>query len=241
MMRFKGFFITGTDTEVGKTLIAGALILQLQSKGMKAVGYKPVAAGLREVNGNLINEDVQTLLMVSQQIAPHLGSNDICPYILKEAAAPHIVAAQSGLELDMDLMIRQYQSLQDSFEAVIVEGAGGFLVPINEQSTLGDFAQAIQLPVILVVSIKLGCINHALLTAEAIARRGLKLNGWIANCIAADSGFNQQNITTIDRMLQHQYQTKLLGIIPQLSTCMSLGLYSLENLQRATQLIHLDL
>jgi dethiobiotin synthetase len=122
-----------------------------------------------------------------------------------------------------------------------VEGAGGFLVPLNEQSTLGDFAQSIQLPVILVVSIKLGCINHALLTAEAIARRGLKLNGWIANCIAADSGFNQQNIATIDRMLQHQYQTKLLGIIPQLSTCMSLGHYSLENLQRATQLIHLDL
>ena len=241
MMRFKGFFITGTDTEVGKTLIAGALILQLQSKGMKAVGYKPVAAGLREVNGNLINEDVQTLLMVSQQIAPHLGSNDICPFILKEAAAPHIVAEQNAIKLDMDAMIRQYQSLQDSFDAVIVEGAGGFLVPINEQSTLGDFAQAIQLPVILVVSIKLGCINHALLTAEAIARRGLKLNGWIANCIAADSGFNQQNITTIDRMLQHQYQTKLLGIIPQLSTCMSLGLYSLENLQRATQLIHLDL
>jgi dethiobiotin synthetase len=241
MMRFKGFFITGTDTEVGKTLIAGALILQLQSKGMKAVGYKPVAAGLREVNGNLINEDVQTLLMVSQQIAPHLGANDICPFILKEAAAPHIVAEQNAIKLDMDAMIRQYQSLQDSFDAVIVEGAGGFLVPINEQSTLGDFAQAIQLPVILVVSIKLGCINHALLTAEAIARRGLKLNGWIANCIAADSGFNQQNITTIDRMLQHQYQTKLLGIIPQLSTCMSLGLYSLENLQRATQLIHLDL
>ena len=239
-MSFKGFFITGTDTEVGKTLIAGALILQLQSKGMKAVGYKPVAAGMREVNGNLINEDVQTLLMVSQQIAPHLGSNDICPYILKEAAAPHIVAAQSGLELDMDLMIGQYHSLQDSFEAVIVEGAGGFLVPINEQSTLGDFAQVIKLPVILVVSIKLGCINHALLTAEAIARRCLKLEGWVANCIAADSGFNQQNIATIDRMLDSQYQAKLLGIIPQLNTSISLGHYCLEDLQHVAQLIHLN-
>jgi dethiobiotin synthetase len=239
-MSFKGFFITGTDTEVGKTLIAGALILQLQSIGNKAVGYKPVAAGLREVNGNLINEDVQTLLMVSQKIAPHLVPSDICPYILMEAAAPHIVAAQSGIKLDMDVMIRQYQSLQDSFEAIIVEGAGGFLVPINEQSTLGDFAQAIQLPVILVVSIKLGCINHALLTAEAIARRGLKLEGWIANCIAADSGFNQQNIATIDRMLDSQYQAKLLGIIPQLKASMSLGHYTLENLQNAAQLIHLN-
>jgi dethiobiotin synthetase len=240
MMRFKGFFITGTDTEVGKTLIAGALILQLQSMGIKAVGYKPVAAGMREVNGNLINEDVQTLLMVSQQIAPHLSSNDICPFILKEAAAPHIVAEQSDIKLDMDIMIRQYQSLQDSFEAVIVEGAGGFLVPINEQLTLGDFAQAIQLPVILVVSIKLGCINHALLTAEAITRRGLKLEGWVANCITADSGFNQQNIATIDRMLDSQYQTKLLGVIPQVITSISLGHYCLEDLQRASQLIHLN-
>jgi dethiobiotin synthetase len=240
-MSFKGFFITGTDTEVGKTLIAGALILQLQSMGIKAVGYKPVAAGIREVNGKLINEDVQTLLMVSESIAPHLKPSDICPYILMEAAAPHIVAEQSGLILDMDIMIRQYQFLQDSFKAVIVEGAGGFLVPINEQLTLGDFAQAIKLPVILVVSIKLGCINHALLTAEAIARRGLKLEGWVANCIAADSGFNQQNIATIDRMLDSQYQTKLLGVIPQLNTCMSLGHYSLENFQRAAQLIHLDL
>lgn len=240
-MSFKGFFITGTDTEVGKTLIAGALILQLQSSGIKTVGYKPVAAGMREVNGNLVNEDVQTLLMVSQIIAPHLESSDICPYILKEAAAPHIVAEQSGLKLDMDVMIRQYHSLQDSFEAVIVEGAGGFLVPINEESTLGDFAQAIQLPVILVVSIKLGCINHALLTAEAIARRGLRLEGWVANCIAADSGFNQQNIATIDRMLDIQYQARLLGVIPQLKSSMSIGCYSLEDLQHAEQLIHLNL
>jgi dethiobiotin synthetase len=240
-MSFKGFFITGTDTEVGKTLIAGALILQLQSMGMKVVAYKPVAAGLREVNGKFINEDVQTLLMVSQNISPHLQPNDICPYILKEAAAPHIVAEQSGLELDMNVMIRQYQSLQDSFDAVIVEGAGGFLVPINEQSSLGDFAKAIQLPVILVVSIKLGCINHALLTAEAIARRGLRLEGWVANCITADSGLNQQNIATIDRMLDSQYQTKLLGVIPQLKSSMSLGYYSLEDLQHAEQLIHLNL
>lgn len=240
-MSFKGFFITGTDTEVGKTLIAGALILQLQSKGMKAVGYKPVAAGMLEVNGNLVNEDVQTLLMVSQQIAPHLESSDICPYILKEAAAPHIVAEQSGLELHMDVMIRQYHSLQDSFEAVVVEGAGGFLVPINEQSSLGDFAQAVQLPVILVVSIKLGCINHALLTAEAITCRGLKFKGWVANCITADSGFNQQNIATIDRMLGSQYQSTLLGVIPQLNTSMSLGRYSLEDLQHVAQLIHLNL
>jgi len=241
MTSLKGFFITGTDTEVGKTLIAGALILQLQSVGIKTVGYKPVAAGMREVNGKLINEDVQTLLMVSQSIAPHLKPNDICPYILKEAAAPHIVAEQSGINLDTDVMIRQYQSLQDAFDAVIVEGAGGFLVPLNEQSSLGDFAQAVQLPVILVVSIKLGCINHTLLTAEAITRRGLKLEGWIANCIAADSGFNQQNIATIDRMLGSQYQAKLLGIIPQLNTSISLGHYSPEDLQHAAQLIHLDL
>jgi dethiobiotin synthetase len=240
-MSFKGFFITGTDTEVGKTLIAGALILHLQNIGIKAVGYKPVAAGMQKVNGKLINEDVQTLLMVSQLITPYLESNDICPYILKEAAAPHIVAEQNAIKLDMDAMIRQYQSLQDSFDAVIVEGAGGFLVPINEQSTLGDFAQAIQLPVILVVSIKLGCINHALLTAEAIARRGLKLEGWVANCIAADSGFNQQNIATIDHLLDSQYQTKLLGIIPQLNTSISLGHYSSVDLKRAAQLIHLNL
>jgi dethiobiotin synthetase len=210
----KGFFVTGTDTEVGKTLVAGALILKLQEQGIKAVGYKPVAAGLKEINGAFVNDDVETLLMVSRRVDSSLTVNDICPYLLSEPAAPHLVAEKYGINLNIDVMLEGYKNLDQRFDAVIVEGAGGFLVPINENYTLGDFAKELQLPVLLVVNIKLGCISHTLLTAEAITCRHLELNGWVANSTEHPSEYTNKNINTIKNLLEQKYKTRLIATLP---------------------------
>jgi len=239
-MSYSGFFVTGTDTEVGKTLVTGALIVKLQSMGIQAIGYKPVVAGMREVEGNLINEDIETLLIASRRVFPELNASDICPYFLKDAAAPHLVAVKEGTTLDMTLMIAQYKLLQDKADAIVVEGAGGFLVPINEGSTLGDFAQAIKLPVILVVNIKLGCINHALLTAEAIAQRGLQVFAWVANSTQLENEYTHQNIETLKKILNKKYQAEFLGHLPFLNTISNRGIYNIDLLINTSKILALS-
>jgi len=239
-MSHQGFFVTGTDTEVGKTLIAGALIVKLQSMGVKAIGYKPVVAGMHTIDGNLINDDIQTLLMASRQAMPELCASDICPYFLNDAAAPHLVAAKEGTRLEMDVMIRQYTSLQEKVDAIIVEGAGGFLVPIDEESTLGDFAKALNLPVIMVVNIKLGCINHALLTAEAIERRGLHIFAWVANSTQPENEYTNQNIETLRTLLFKKHQAYLLGHISFVETIQNNGLYNISHLIDASKILTLN-
>ena len=229
-MSYPGFFVTGTDTEVGKTLVTGALIIKLQAMGIRAIGYKPVVAGMRELEGSLINEDIETLLLASQRVIPELTASDICPYFLKDAAAPHLVAVKEGITLDMTLMIEQYKLLQEKAHSIVVEGAGGFLVPINEESTLGDFAQAIKLPVILVVNIKLGCINHALLTAEAIERRGLHIFAWVANSSQPENEYTHQNIETIQTQFLKKFNAHFLGDIPFNRDMVSQNIYSLNQL-----------
>jgi dethiobiotin synthetase len=229
-MKFSSFFITGTDTEVGKTLIASSLILKLQESGFKTVGYKPVAAGMHESNGNWINDDVENLLKVSQRVGPELQTKDICPYILKEPAAPHLVAEIEGARLDMQIMLHQYQALQNKFNSVVVEGAGGFLVPIDEHQNLGDFAQAIHLPVILVVNIKLGCINHALLTAEAIENRGLSLFAWVANSTHPEDEYTLSNIETLQAKLLKKFNAHFLGHIPFSEEIAHQNIYSIDKL-----------
>lgn len=206
----QGFFITGTDTEVGKSLVAGAVIHRLQERNLRVAGFKPVVAGtLWTPQGVKINEDLETLRLSSHA---QLSAKDICPYILDEAAAPHLVAHELGIELDLDLMVSHYQKLAAQFDAMVVEGAGGFLVPINFHQTLGDLAQRLMLPVIMVVGMRLGCINHALLTEQCIASKGLQLHGWVANCIDQDMGRLDENIQTLQKMLQAPH----LGTIPYL-------------------------
>ena len=239
-MSYTGFFVTGTDTEVGKTLVTGALIVKLQSMGIKAIGYKPVVAGMREVEGSLINEDIETLLMASRRVFPDLKSSDICPYFLKDAAAPHLVAVKESMHLDMTVMLEQYKLLEKKAQSIVVEGAGGFLVPINEESTLGDFAQAIKLPVILVVNIKLGCINHALLTAEAIERRGLHIFAWVANSTQPESEYTYQNIETLKALLFNKHQAFLLGHLPFLNTISNQNIYNIELLINTSQTLTLS-
>ena len=237
----KGFFITGTDTEVGKTLVAGAIILKLQSMGLNTLGFKPVVAGMRQIDGNMVNEDVETLLMVSREIDPNLISTDICPYFLKDPAAPHLVALQDGLELNLQKMIDHYDRLADKADLIVVEGAGGFLVPINEEVTLGDFAQELNLPVIMVIDIKLGCINHALLTAEAIARRGLVLYGWVANSTKLDQSFVTENVSTLRNILKRQFNAQFLGHIPHIPEISTKGIYLMDRLKEAVNSLHFDI
>jgi dethiobiotin synthetase len=178
------YFITGTDTGVGKTLISCALLCQLARTGLSTVGMKPVAAGCIEHDlghgSERINDDVLALNAASSVKAPPPLVN---PYLLQEPVAPHIAAAEEQVEIDLALIGRAFVGLSRLADVVIVEGVGGFCVPLNEHQDSGNLAQMLGLPVILVVGMRLGCLNHALLTQEAIGARGLKLVGWIANCI----------------------------------------------------------
>jgi dethiobiotin synthetase len=205
-----GFFVTGTDTEVGKTLITGALILKLREAGIQAIGFKPVVAGTYDdASGQILNEDLETL-----RIASGLNSQEqsLCPYILDEAAAPHLVARKNNIYLDSSIILGDLHSLIQQSDAVVVEGAGGFLVPLNDQEDLGDLAQAMDLPVVLVVAMRLGCINHALLTCEAIQSRQLTVAGWVANTLSEEMPLLAENIQTLkDRIF-----APFLGVIPTL-------------------------
>jgi dethiobiotin synthetase len=179
-MPARGLFVTGTDTGVGKTGIACGLIRAARAMGWRAAGMKPVAAGTSQIRGRYANADVEALAAASgMRIARRLCN----PYLLAPAIAPHIAAAEAGVRLEIDVMVRAYRALARRAEVVIVEGAGGFLVPLDERVDMGDLAARLRLPIILVVGMRLGCISHALLTAEAIERRGLHLAGWVANRI----------------------------------------------------------
>lgn len=231
-----GFFITGTDTEVGKTLVSGALIVKLREAGVSAIGFKPVVAGTyANSSGQKLNEDLETL-----KIASGLNSQEqsLCPYILNEAAAPHLVAKKNDVYLDSSIILGDLHSLSQQFEVVVIEGAGGFLVPLNEQEDLGDLAQAIDLPIILVVGMRLGCINHALLTCEAIVSRQLTIAGWVANTLSEEMPLLEENIQTLkDRIF-----APFLGVIPTLPQQLQKpenAPYSIETLRFAAEHIKL--
>jgi dethiobiotin synthetase len=195
----QAFFITGTDTGVGKTYVACKLIQQYVAQGYKVVGMKPVAAGEDFVNGEWVNDDVLKLEAVSNVKAPRALTN---PYSFKQAIAPHIAAELAGVEIDLDKIKRAFDELSQLADIVIVEGAGGFLVPINHQKTLANLAVICNIPLILVVGIKLGCINHTLLTIEAIKARNCEFYGWVANLIDPQMQHFDDNVLTIVKMLQ---------------------------------------
>ncbi len=230
------FFITGTDTEVGKTLVSGALILKLREAGLKSVGFKPVVAGTYiDASGQKLNEDLETLRIASG-LNPHEKS--LCPFVLDEAAAPHLVAQKNSIYLDATIILDEFKVLTAAFDSVVVEGAGGFLVLLNEQEDLGDVTQAMDLPVILVVGMRLGCINHALLTCEAIQSRQLTIAGWIANTLSNPMPLLEENIQTLkDRIF-----APFLGAIPSLPAGLKKpenAPYSLEALRFAAGYIRL--
>lgn len=195
----QSYFIIGTDTNVGKTYIASLLIQQFVAAGYQTVGMKPIASGCAfDAKGELINDDVQALNVASNVSAP---LNLINPYHFSPAIAPHIAAELAGISMQIELIQQAYAQLTELADVVIVEGAGGFFVPINATQTLADVAVQLQIPIILVIGIKLGCINHALLTIEAIQARGLILAGWVANQIEPEMPMFEENLSSLTQRI----------------------------------------
>lgn len=191
--------MTGTDTGVGKTLVACALLRAFSARGLRAAGMKPVAAGARLEGGVLRNDDV-CRLMAAASVEPR--ADLVNPYCFEPPIAPHIAARQAGVVIVLDRIADAYRELARGADVVVVEGAGGFRVPLNDVEDMGDLAVRLELPVVLVVGMRLGCLNHALLTVEAIAKRGLRLAGWIANCIDPAMSHVSDNIAALDQRIR---------------------------------------
>lgn len=187
-----GVFVTGTDTGIGKTRAAVALIEGLVADGYRVAGMKPVAAGIDA--GAVANADVLALAQAANVAAP---LSDINPYAFAPATAPHLAASRAGVTIDLDCCARAYGRLGAAADVVVVEGAGGALVPLGARRDMLDLARCLGLPVVLVVGIRLGCINHALLSALAIRARGLILAGWIANRIDPRLDDADANVATL--------------------------------------------
>ncbi|MDO9365137.1 MAG: dethiobiotin synthase [Methylotenera sp.] len=195
----QSYFVIGTDTNVGKTYVASRLVQHFVRLGLTVIGMKPIASGCEpSEQGELQNEDVIALSNASNVIAPKSLVN---PYQFVPAIAPHIAAEQAAIVISLDTIAHAYQQLTTLAEVVVVEGAGGFFVPLNQTQTLADLAVQINIPIILVVGIRLGCINHALLTVEAIKARGLTLAGWVANEIDPNSRTFAENLTSLQQRI----------------------------------------
>ena len=201
-------FVTGTDTGVGKTFISVALIELLQQQGLTVSGMKPIASGCEMTVEGLRNDDA---LKLSQQSNVDLPYDLINPYAFEPAIAPHIAAKQAGIEIELDKIQQNYTLIKQQADAVVVEGAGGWLVPLNNDQAMADLAVLLDLPIILVVDIRLGCINHALLTVKAIETTGLKLQGWVANHIEVT-----EQASEIIQTLTQQIVAPCLGSVPVL-------------------------
>lgn len=176
----RGWFIAGTDTGVGKTFCCEALIRQLVAQGLTVAAYKPVASGATEVNGNLRNDDAWRLMQAANS---GLDYDDVNPYCFAAPISPHWAAASADVRIDIPALAQHIACTSAGADRVIVEGVGGWLTPLSETETAADLAAALNLPVVLVVGLRLGCLNHALLTAESIRRSGVTLAGWIGNAI----------------------------------------------------------
>lgn len=197
-------FVTGTDTEIGKTFSSCALLQRAAALGQRAVGMKPVAAGTDEHG---INEDVAQLRAASNVALPPEVVN---PYCFAPPIAPHIAAREAGVEIDFDVIAATVATARQAADFVVVEGAGGFLVPFGVDRDSADLARHLALPVVLVVGMRLGCINHALLTVDAILSRNLPLAGWIANSVAPDMARFADNLDT----LRQRIGAPCLGVLP---------------------------
>jgi len=194
----KGYFVTGTDTGVGKTLIACSLLRAFAARGFKAVGMKPVASGAVPGGNGLVHDDVERLIAAGNVAAPREHVN---PYCFTPPIAPHIAAAEAGMKIDLDHIGRCFNALTERADVVIVEGVGGFRVPLGSGADTAQLAARLALPVVLVVGVRLGCLNHALLTAEAIAGRGLMLAGWVANHIDPQMAAADENVRALETLI----------------------------------------
>lgn len=203
----RSFFVTGTDTGVGKTFVCAALLHALARRHARVVGMKPVAAGLVQVDGQWLSEDVLALRAASTvAVLPELDN----PVALPEPMSPHLAARRAGRQVRVAELQAAHDALACQADVVVVEGAGGWRVPISETETLADLARALRAPVVLVVGLRLGCLNHAMLSAEAIRADGLILAGWVANRIDPQMGAADDNLA----YLRQHLGAPLLGDLP---------------------------
>lgn len=206
----RAFFVTGTDTGVGKTLVTAALLRRLRESGVTVAGMKPVAAGAMDGPGGRANEDALLLQAESSARHPYALVN---PCLYEPAVAPHIAAAESGVAIDVERIAVAFAALAAGAEVVLAEGAGGFLVPMDDARSCAELPARLGMDVILVVGLRLGCLNHALLTAEAVAARGLVLAGWVGNCVVPEFPRRDANVATLESRLP----APCLGIVPWLA------------------------
>lgn len=204
----KGVFVTGTDTGVGKTVCACALVHALRARGLRVAPMKPVAAGAGAHAGGWANDD--TLALVDAAGPGATSPAEVTPLLLREPMAPHVAAAREGRSIEVAPLVEAHRRLAEAADFTVVEGVGGFLVPLSPAEDTRDLAVALGLPVVLVVGLRLGCLNHALLTAEAVSAAGLPLAGWIANAIDPAMAVPDENVAALAERLH----APLLGRVP---------------------------
>jgi dethiobiotin synthetase len=204
----KRYFVTGTDTDVGKTLVVEGLLAAAGEQGLTTLAIKPVAAGCERTSDGLRNEDALKLMA---QMSEPLSYQQVNPVALEPAIAPHIAAQQVGQLLCLETLVKHCQEvLTQPAQLALIEGAGGWRLPLNETEYLSSLPQRLDMPVILVVGMKLGCLNHALLSMEAIARDGVRLAGWVANRVDGNMSCFEANLATLKGVIN----APLLGVIP---------------------------
>lgn len=208
----KGFFITGTDTDIGKTRIALGLINKLNTMGHTTTVMKPLSAGCDSTPDGLRNDDAVQLI---QQASFKPDYDKVNPYAFKPAIAPHLAAEKENTVIDLSRIKNIFDELSAQADYIVVEGAGGWKVPINKQQTMAELAEALALPVILVAGMRLGCLNHAILTVESIQHAGIPIAGWIANTLSKNFTELDANIKTLKEHLEIPF----LGTVPYMEKC----------------------
>ncbi|GAW85966.1 dethiobiotin synthetase [Bathymodiolus platifrons methanotrophic gill symbiont] len=207
----QGYFVTGTDTGIGKTWSTIALMQYFKNQGKTVVGMKPVASGCERIDGQLKNEDA---LLLQQHASLALPYQDVNPYAFAMPVSPHIAAEQAGAEIVLKNIIDKYQKIEKLADVVLVEGVGGWLVPLNAHQDVADLARELDLPVILVVGMRLGCINQAKTTFAALQKSGVKCQGWIASCVEKDMLMLDENIQSLCLSIN----APLLAVFPYMET-----------------------
>jgi len=205
-----GFFVTGTDTGCGKTEITLGLMQALQARGLRVLGMKPIASGAEETPDGLRNDDAER---IRRQGSVPIAYERVNPYLFRPPIAPHIAAAQAGVAIDFGVIRTELVRLGSEAERVIVEGVGGWRVPLGSDGDVADLTRSLGLPLVLVVGLRLGCINHALLTVESIAAAGVPLAGWVANTLDPEMAASVENLAT----LRERISAPLLGVVPRLN------------------------
>ncbi|CAI8833686.1 dethiobiotin synthase [Methylocaldum szegediense] len=206
-LKARGIFVTGTDTGIGKTLVSVGLMRLLRTTGLKVAGMKPVATGASGLNGHLVNEDA--LLLQANASIP-LDYSQVNPFVFELPVSPHLAAKKAGRDIDLQCIRQVYDELNEVADCVVVEGVGGWEVLLNERERVADLVRMLDLPVLLVVGLRLGCLNHALLTGHAITHAGVRCIGWVANQVDRDYPLLAENIETLEKA----FDWPLLTVVP---------------------------